>query len=115
MGNFSAAEFAILVSPRPGSRTRPRGGPERGQTKTRETHVSAPLRGVRAPASPPRIQELEFGDALMSEGSILEASETRADFLKHNLDGLKGCLTTFRSLLALSGNVSQKLWRFAVE
>ena len=73
--------------------------------------MSGPRRGVRAPASPPGIQALEFGDALMSEAAIPKASETRAVLLKHNPDGQKGCSTTFRSLLVLSGNVSQKLWR----
>ena len=52
---------------------------------------------------------------MMSENAIPEASETRADLLKHNLDGLKGCAMPSGTLLVLSGNVSQKLWRFAVE
>jgi hypothetical protein len=52
---------------------------------------------------------------MMSEYAIPEASETGADLLKHDLDGLNGCAMSSRSLLVLSGNVSQKLQRFAVE
>jgi hypothetical protein len=46
---------------------------------------------------------------MMSENAIPEASETSADLLKHDLDGLKACAMSSRSLLVLSGNVSQKL------
>jgi hypothetical protein len=52
---------------------------------------------------------------MMSENAIPEDSETSADLLKHDLDCLKGCAMSFWCLLVLYGNVSQKIWRFAVE